>query len=161
VDCGRRVFLALQLSLGPAVLASYAWGFAHWPETVRAMWGGVPEGARAAYELWMFVAAAGYLALSGAFLRSSARWPARNRAYAATLAGSVLWMPLTKLCLEGSLAFAWVAFDLWIVAAGSLALLWEARALRSAIALAGAAAFCVQTVLLDAVVWPLLWITGR
>jgi hypothetical protein len=170
----RRTFLALQLALGPSVLASYAVCFAHWPELVSRMWGGVPASLRGAYTAWMFVAAAGYALFTPAlFLHAT---PARSRVafgwpygalcgfYAALLIGSTLWMPLTAWHLRAGIPFALVVADLWIVAAASLALL--ATTLRLApplpsawrvVAPLGAAAFCVQTVLLDALVWPALW----
>jgi hypothetical protein len=157
----RQLFLALQLVLGPLVLASYAYGATHWPSAVSAMWGGVPQGARGVYTAWMFVAAAGYLTFTPIlFLRSPTL---RTRiAYAAVLVGSVLWLPLTKWHLDGLVPFGGVVLDLAVVAVGSLALLAIAlraplsRAARVA-AVVGAAAFCLQTVLLDAVVWPALW----
>jgi hypothetical protein len=170
----RRVFLALQLALGPAVLASYALCFARWPETVAAMWGGVPEAVRGVYTGWMFVAAAGYAVFTPAlFLHAD---PDRARLalglgyrslhaiYAALLAGSMLWMPLTKWHLDGGLPFALVVLDLWVVAAASLALLATTARLTPPLpgawrlaAPLGAAAFCVQTVLLDAIVWTAFW----
>jgi hypothetical protein len=170
----RRRFLALQVALGPAVLASYALCFARWPEAVARMWGGVPEALRGVYTAWMFVAAAGYAVFTSAlFLHADPerariafglRYAAIHALYAALLLGSILWMPLTKWQLDGALPFAAVALDLWLVAAASLGLL--ATALRLAPPLPGAwriaaplgaAAFCVQTVLLDALLWPALW----
>jgi hypothetical protein len=158
----QRLFLALQLALGPAVLGSYAYGFAFWPDAVAAMWGGVPAALRGVYTAWMFVAAAGYLVFAPALFLHAANAPRVLPMFAAVLAGSVLWMPLTKWHLDAAVPFAIVVLDLWLVAAGSLALLATTRsaALPDAWRIAaplGAAAFCVQTVLLDAVVWPLLW----
>ncbi len=170
----RRRFLAIQILLGPAVLASYVYGFAVWPDAVSAMWGGVPDALRGVYTAWMFVAAAGYCAFTPAlFLHAE---PGRARVafglghaelhamYVALLVGSILWMPLTKWHQDGSLPFAFVVIDLWCVAAGSLALLATTLRLTPPlpgawriVAPLGAAAFCVQTVLLDALVWPLLW----
>lgn len=169
----RRSFLAVQIAFGPAVLASYAFCFAMWPEAVARMWGGVPASVRGVYTAWMFVAAAGYAAFTPALYLHAAAvsriafgWPARAlpALYAALLIGSILWMPLTKWSLDGAVPFALVVADLWIVAGASLALL--ATTLRLAPPLPGAwrvaaplgaAAFCVQTVLLDALVWPALW----
>jgi hypothetical protein len=167
----RRFFLALQLALGPAVLGSYAYGFAAWPDAVRAMWGGVPDGVRSIYTAWMFVAAGGYLVFTPALFvhgcrdnqaAAGTRPRSLHTMYAAVLAGSALWMPLTKWHLDGALPFALVVLDLWIVAVGSVALL--AATLRAGLpgawriaAPLGAAAFAVQTVLLDAIAWPLLW----
>lgn len=170
----RRTFLALQLALGPSVLASYAVCFTLWPETVAAMWGGVPPAARGLYTTWMFVAAAGYAVFTPALLlkadpeRARVAFGLRYRAlhvcYAALLLGSILWMPLTKWHLDGALPFALVVLDLWVVAAASLALLATTLRLSPPLpgawriaAPLGAVAFCVQTVILDALVWPALW----
>jgi hypothetical protein len=158
----QRVFLTLQLALGPAVLGSYAYGFAVWPDAVAAMWGGVPAAMRGVYTAWMFVAAAGYLAFTPALFLHAVSAPRVHAMFAAVLVGSVLWMPLTKWHLDGALPFAIVVLDLWLVAAGSVALLVTAHrvalpgAWRFAAPL-GARAFCLQTVMLDAILWPLLW----
>lgn len=170
----RAFFLALQLALGPAVLGSYALGVARWPAAVAAMWGGVPEAARPLYTAWMFAAAAGYLVFTPAlFLHAHPAhsrvafglpYPALLAFYAVTLGGSALWLPLTKWHLDGSVPFAAVVLDLALVAAGSLGLLASTLQLTPSLpgawrvaAPLGAAAFCVQTLLLDAVIWPLLW----
>lgn len=156
------------------MLGSYVYGFANWPDAVSAMWGGVPEAIRPLYTSWMFVAAAGYLIFTSLFFFRTDAEQARllggrgygtlNVLYALVLIGSALWMPATKLHLDGGLPFAFVWLDLLGVAAGSLGLLAAVATLAprppgllSTLALAGAAGFCVQTVLLDAVLWPLLF----
>jgi hypothetical protein len=146
------------------VLGSYAYGFANWPGAVPLMWGGVPETLRPLYTAWMFVAAGGYLVFTALFFLRPEPPPRANLSYALVLVGSALWMPATKLHVDGALAFAWVWLDLLGVALGSLGLLAAAAALAPpppralyALALLGAAGFCVQTVVLDALVWPLLF----
>jgi hypothetical protein len=146
------------------VLGSYAYGFAHWPDAVSAMWGGVPDAIRPLYTSSMFVAAAGYLGFTALFFLRPEPPPRVNSRYGLVLVGSALWMPATKLHLDGALPFAWVWLDLLGVAVGSLGLLGAVAALAPrpagwlrTLALAGAAGFCVQTVLLDAIVWPLLF----
>jgi hypothetical protein len=158
----RAVFLVLQLLLGPLVLGSYVYGAVYWPAALGAMWGGVPAALRGVYTAWMFVAAAGYLVFTPALYLHAARAPRLHAMYAAVLVGSVLWMPLTKWHLDGAVPFPVVVIDLWLVAAGSLGLLATTvrcqlpGAWRIAAPLA-AAAFCLQTVGLDAILWPLLW----
>ena len=154
----------LQLLGGPAVLGSYVYGFAHWPDAVSAMWGGVPQAIRPLYTSWMFVAATGYLVFTALFFSRPEPPPRVNLFYALVLVGSALWMPATRLHLDGALPFAWVWLDLFGVALGSLGLLTSVAALAPrppgwlrGLALAGAAGFCVQTVGLDAIVWPLLF----
>jgi hypothetical protein len=162
----RAALLGVQLLLGPAVLGSYTYGFAYWPESVGRMWGGVPEPLRGLYTAWMFVAAAGYFAFTPALFLYAPRRGVLGlplaALYAAVLLGSALWMPLTHAHLAGRVPFSLVVLDLWVVACGSLALLACAgRAQLPApwrtLAPLGAFCFCLQTVLLDAIVWPLLW----
>ena len=149
------------------MLGSYASGYARWPDAVSALWGGVPEAIRPLYTAWMFVAAAGYLVFTGLFFLRPEPPPRVNVFYALVLVGSALWLPATKLHQDGVLPFALVWLDLLGVALGSIGLLATVASLvprppgrLRALALAGAAAFCVQTVLLDAIVWPLLFPRG-
>jgi len=85
-----------------------------------------------------------------------------NALYAAILFPSALWMPLTFLTVEkSSQALLWmVRFVLVIVGTASLKLFLAllkvepCRSLRSRrIALLGSAAFCLQTALLNAIIW--------
>lgn len=171
--------VGLQLVGGPAVLASYAWCLSVWPEASAQMWGGVPEVVRPVYTAWMFVAAAGYLAYSYVFtfrvdlpaLAVPLLGKARGRGllmlcYALVLACSALWMPMTKWLLDepSTLRFALVCVDLLLVALGSLGLFVVALRMQPrppgrlrALAVVGTILFSVQTVLLDALVWTVLW----
>ncbi len=171
----RRVFIALQLVGGPAVLGSYLYGFISIPELVPMMWGGVPEAIRLPYTAWMFAAAAGYLCFSAFFWKRIDMGRARllgggfgrvNLCYALVLFPSAAWMPLIGAFIyTGDRRYWWLTLAvLWIVAAGSMALtfaLAQARPAKPdrlhALALAGAVAFSLQTVLLDAVAWPVLF----
>lgn len=171
----KRVLVALLLLGGPAVLGSYAWGFAFWPDALGAMWGGVPEALRPAYTAWMFVAAAGFFLYTHLLVLrtdpAGARvlgggYPRVTLCYALVLVGSALWMPLTRLLLDHPGAGLWWAVRgvLYAVALGSLGLVAAVATLRPApppgqraLALGGAIGFSVQTVLLDALVWPALF----
>ncbi len=165
-DVGAALW-SLQILGGGAVLVSYGWSAAQYPDLLDAMWGGVPSAWRTPYVAWMFVAAAGYLVATARLLGlagGEAPEPARQRllaaAYGAILLPSALWMPLTGALLAGPAPGLWplVVAVLWIVAAGSLALLALAAGLAGPgrsdpIASLGVAALSIQTVLLDAVIW--------
>ena len=170
----KRIFIALQIVGGTAVLGSYVLGFVRWPDAVAAMWGGVPEAIRPAYTVWMFVAATGYFAFSGFFLSADPDrsrvmgrgYPLLHLLYGLVLVGSAAWLPLTKLLVEAPSAALWwgVRGVLYAVALGSLGILASAATLTPApspalrrAAVLGAVAFCFQTVLLDALVWPALF----
>jgi hypothetical protein len=169
----RRALAWINVIGGVAVLGSYAWGFAAHPETVGALWGGVPETLRPLYTVNMFLAAGGYLLFTHFVLvrlepvetRIAAR-PAYGLfplLYLLVLVPSALWMPLTILLLEAPSAPLWwlIRLDLALVGAGSMGLLLAILALRApgrprgrAAAIAGLVPFILQTAVLDALVWP-------
>jgi hypothetical protein len=168
---GRASLIALNAAGGAAVLGSYAWGLSQ-PGLGDALWGGVPESVRPLYTANMLLAAAGYFLFSHFVLFRLA--PASTRIagrfgfglfhllYALVLVPSALWLPLTAhaLASPGPLAWAAVVFDLLLVAIGSLGLLVALATLRPApargrrAALLGLLPFCLQTAVLDALVWP-------
>ena len=167
----RTPLAAIQLVGGPLVLGSYFYSFGRYPDLVGAMWGGVPDALRSVYTAWMFVAATGYLVFTYLFMFRTDPREARvlggdynvlTLLYALVLFPSAAWMPLTGEMLEGPAPGLWtfVKLDLWLTLIGSLGLLAatvriEAGWRRStrALAVTAAAAFCVQTVLLDGIVW--------
>lgn len=160
-------FVILNVVGGLAVLGSYAWGLTA-PGVGSALWGGVPDALRPLYTTNMFLAAGGYLLFTGVALRRLLRVcdPGFARrmqwAYGLVLVSSALWLPLTAWMLAEPSTAVWalVRVDLFAVAAGSLALC--ELALRPAedapaerwIALLGLLPFQLQTVVLDAFVWP-------
>ncbi len=169
----RGLLVALNVLLGPTVLASYVWAARTFPDQTTALWGEVPEAVRPAYTANMFLAAAGYLVFTWLLvLRAD---PANARffggrvgsgvvgvAYAMILLGSIVWMPLTSYALEAGRPelVPWIVVDLGVVALGTPLLIGcllsiAPRPRGRVVALVGAAFFALQTVVLDAVVWPL------
>jgi hypothetical protein len=169
---GRPLNLALLNFVGGVcVLSSYIYGVAA-PEA-GALWGGVPPSLHGWYTASMLTAAVGYFPFTAFFLRSADLergsfaggfgYPAIAWLYALVLFPSSLWLPLTIGMLQSpSLTLWWaIRVDLFLVALGSLGLLIAAatyapvssRAMRLA-AVVGLVFFCIQTVLLDALVWP-------
>ena len=157
---------------GGGVIGSYIWGFLTHPNAGQALWGGVPDTIRPFYSTGMFLAASGYFAFTYFILfrlnpnktRVFNRFPFGlfNILYAAILIPSALWMPLTLFVLEGSsLGFVWaVRIVLAMVGLASVGLLFdllkvEPRLPRWAhrLAVAGCVGFCLQTAILDAIVW--------
>ena len=171
----KRAWIAINLVLGPLVLASYVGAAAVFDsDTLGRLWGAVPEAVRPFYIANMFLAAAGYLVAAGHIARNVSASDVKilgrfgfgvfNLAYLMILTGSALWMPLTGWAIEHSAVHLvpLIFLDLAVVAVGSLLLaaaLGSARPRRAPrmrlAALIGVGAFCVQTVLLDGVVWPL------
>jgi hypothetical protein len=169
----RKWLLVIIILVGGfAVLGSYVYGTQAYPGKAELLWGGVPENFRPFITANMLLAAIGYFAftyyvlfcLSATEVKVYQRYGygVFNILYATILIPSALWMPLTLLAVEQATAAAeWaVIIDLWIVGLSSLALLWalwsvEPRQPRWAhrLALVGCVFFCIQTVLLDAIVW--------
>jgi hypothetical protein len=168
----KRTLLWINVVGGVAVLGSYAWGIATHADP-GAVWGGVPEWLKPAYTASMLAAAAGYFLFTGFVLfavdaervRIAGRWRfgSINLLYSMILVPSALWMPLTFLMLERPTPLLWVAIRLLLglVGLGSIGLLIAIASVRPRrpawahlLALVGLVAFCVQTALLDALVWP-------
>jgi uncharacterized membrane protein YGL010W len=157
---------------GTAVLASYASAFRHPPEVRDALWGGVPTALQPVYTASMLAAALGYFSMTWLFVFGKPAYPDARRphhdramlaAYGLILGPSARWLPLTvELILAPNALLYWlVRLVLFGVAAGALIVLvrtaQHARAGKGALRwlpLAGALAFCLQTVVLDALVWP-------
>lgn len=169
---GRRaIFLALNAFGGLAILGSYAHGLLTQPDPGR-VWGGVPDGLRPLYTASMLAAAAGYFPMTLYVLLGldplrtrigRFDWSAFNALYALILLPSALWMPLTFALLEAPSGALWLAVRgvLALVGIGALGVLGAIALARPRgprlawlAALAGAAAFVLQTTVLDALVWP-------
>lgn len=157
-------FLLLNILGGIAVLGSYAWGILTFPDLREAFWGGVPESLRGLYTINMFLAAVGYLFVFSYFmLYESAENIARlTLPYFLILIPSALWLPLTVAVLFDPSKWLWTMLraDLFAVALGGLMLypavlrIDQASTPVKSFACIGLAFFCLQTVVLDALIWP-------
>jgi len=168
----KRTLLWINLLGGVAVLGSYAHGLLTHPETSGELWGGVPDALRPVYTLNMLLAAAGYFLFSFfVFFRldpdrvrvGSLGFGLFNALYAAILLPSALWLPLTfeMLAVPGALLWLAIRAGLLVTGVASLGLLlviarvepheapWARR-----LALLGTTFFTLQTLLLDALIWP-------
>ncbi len=164
--------IVINLIGGTAVLGSYAYGVMTHPGAGDILWGGVPQGIRPFYTAGMLLAASGYFAFTYFVLfrldPNDTCLPPRfgfglfNILYAAILIPSALWMPLAFLAVEqSSLALLWtVRVVLAVVGVASLGLLFTLVNVKPRqslwahrMAMAGSVAFCIQTVLLDAILW--------
>lgn len=172
MQVNKRLLMVIILLGGLAVIGSYVFGILAYPDDADALWGGVPEAMLPFYTANMLLAASGYFAFTYyIFFRLD---PARTRVfrffgfgffnviYASILFPSALWMPFTLLAvIQSSTIWVWaVRLALWIVGLGSLALLfaiWKKDPGQSLwahrLAVIGSIFFCVQTVVLDGIVW--------
>ena len=172
----RLRFVLLNVLGGLAVLASYGIGLASHAGSAAALWGGVPLALRPLYTASMLAAAAGYFCFTSfvllrvptAGVRFFGRFgfPLLEWLYAVVLVPSAAWMPLTLAYLDRPSRALWwlIRFDLALVGLGSLGLLaalvvsdLDRSTVHYRLAVLGLVAFCFQTAVLDAVIWPALF----
>lgn len=168
----KYLLLWINILGGAAVLGSYAYGLLTYPNAGDILWGGVPAGIRPFYTTGMALGAIGYFAftyfivfrLNPGETRVGRRFGfgVFTALYAAFLIPSALWMPLTLLAVnQSSIVFLWMAkIILAVVGLASLGLLLSLYNLKVRqpswaywTAAVGCAGFCIQTVVLDAIVW--------
>jgi hypothetical protein len=167
-----RSLILLNLVGGIAVLVSYAVGFASESSSGAALWGDVPERIRSFYTVNMFLAAGGYFLFTPYIVfrlqpdqtRIAGRFGYGHfhLLYALVLFPSAIWLQLTERMIAQPSAWMWVVVrvDLALVGIGSLGLLASLLVLAPdaprgrTLAIAGLVPFCLQTALLDALIWP-------
>lgn len=173
MNAQQWTLIAINIVGGALVLGSYAQGLIAHPENRNALWGGVPNSIQPLYTIGMILAALGYFAFTYfiLFRIDAAEVHIAGRfgywvfclIYAVILIASALWMPLTYAALDRhSTGLFWaIRITLAVVGLGSLALLATLLSLHTShssyaywLAVAGSAAFCLQTAILDALVWP-------
>lgn len=167
------ILVAINVVGGILVLGSYVQGLMAHPENRNALWGSVPNSVQPLYTVSMILAALGYFAFTYfvLFRIDAAEVRVADRfgfwvlyvIYLLILLPSALWMPLTYAAIDRhSMGLYWaIRVVLAVVGLGSLALLAALLSLRTGgssyaywLAVAGSAAFCLQTAVLDALVWP-------
>ena len=159
------------------MIASYIVVFRASPDTVNAMWGGLPAALLPFYQANMIWGTAGYFIYTLFFLFRMTPGSTRftpvqeNRLlllfYALILFPSAAWTPLALNMVAQPSAFTWliIRLVLFLVGAGSLGLLflllraWPKKIdLFYLFAVFGSIGFCLQTAVLDAFIWPYYFI---
>jgi hypothetical protein len=172
----KRTMAWIVLLGGAAVLTSYAFSLRIDPATRADLWGGVPSALVPTYVASMVFAAAGYFAFT--FFLLFRADPDRVRIagrfgyglftgfYVLILGPSALWLPLTSAMVQRPSSILWLGIRvvLVLVGLGSVALLLALLNLRPRqparvywLAVAGGVAFCIQTGVLDLLVWTALF----
>ncbi len=167
----RRSLVRLIAIGGSAVLASYL--LALDPAIGGSLWGGIPEGpVRELYTTNMFLAAAGFFPATWLLVfatpasalpeRTGFGFPALFVVYAAILMASALWLPLTALYVSAPSTPIWLLVRIVLLVVGGAATLLGVMLIRLArrgpatawLAVAAFFFFWLQTMVLDALVWP-------
>jgi len=172
MNAQQWTLIAINVVGGILVLGSYVQGLMAHPDNRNALWGSVPGSVQPLYTVGMISAALGYFAFTYFIMfRIDAEVRVADRfgfwifylIYILILLPSALWMPLTYAAIGNhSTGLYWaIRIVLAVVGLGSLALLAALLSLRTGgssyaywLAVAGSAAFCLQTAVLDALVWP-------
>ena len=173
METEQIILLVINLLGGTAVVGSYIHGIKTHPNTRGKAWGNVPAGLKLWYTLSMLTAAAGYLAFAYfilfeadpddiEILGGDGFW-VFYIICAAILIPSALWMPLTFSMIERPRGAKWFAIRLVLVVVGiaSIGLLASLITLELGeppaayrASVIGICFFCIQTALLDALIWP-------
>ena len=172
VHVQKKLMVAINVIGGSMVIFSYIYGLLANPESGPALWGNVPLQIRPLYTVSMFSAAAGYLAFTYYILfrldADEARIGERfsyclfNWLYLLILIPSAVWMPLTFAMIGRPSLLLWISIRIVLAAVGigSVCMLGAIIAVKPkgpawphALAVIGCVAFCVQTAILDALVW--------
>ncbi|MBN2098815.1 MAG: hypothetical protein JW753_04380 [Dehalococcoidia bacterium] len=167
------ILIAINVVGGILVMGSYVQGVMAHPDNRGALWGGVPGSLRPLYTVGMISAALGYFAFSYFIVFRIGATEVRVAdhlgfwifyvVYLLILLPSAMWMPLTYAAMDRhSMGLYWIIrIVLVVVGLGSLGLLAALLSLRTDgssyaywLGVAGSAAFCFQTAVLDALVWP-------
>ena len=169
----HKILLAINLIGGLAVLGSYAHGLIS-SGLGNAFWGDVPESLKPMYTVSMVTATLGYFAFSAYLFKlapDEARFFGRysfnlvHSLFVVILVASALWMPLTSIFIQDPRTPFWWAIRVVLFATGAASIILLAAIASSSndwtplriLAIAGAVAFCFQTAVLDALVWPHLF----
>lgn len=173
----KKGLFALIIIGGFAVLASYVWGVLAHPGTAGLLWGNIPPKAIPYYTASMLLAALGFLVFTHYLLlsldlgREKINLPRGYRSflvlYGLILIPSALWVPLIYWMLDhpGDLVWLAIRLVLFLVGLGALGMMSallniQPRSPRLLAAVIGCIFFCIQTVLLDAFVWPNYFLLG-
>lgn len=170
------VLLVINILGGAAVIGSYIYGVASHPGSGNALWGGVPASTRPVYTVSMILSALGYFAfIAYMFFRvepGTAQIAGRfgftlfHLIFIGMLLPSALWMPFTHLYIANPGTGIWVGIRIVLLVVGisSCALVWALLTLNMKepagfywLAVAGAAWFAFHTLVLDGILWPLLY----
>jgi hypothetical protein len=168
----KQSLAVIVLLGGVAVLASYAYILAIDPATRDGLWGGIPSALLPGYTASMVLAAAGYFAFTHflffhvdpdrAQIAGRFRYSLFHGLYLLILGPSALWLPLTSTMVQQPSSALWLSIRLMLalVGLGSSVLLLALLSLQPRqpvaaywLAVAGSAAFFIQTAVLDLFVW--------
>ena len=167
------LFYCINIIGGTSVLFSYTHALISNPLTRMSLWGNVPLLIRPYYTIFMFLAAGGYFFFTSYILfyinidtvklfGKYGFWSI-NILYAGIILPSAIWIYLTFAMIYNPSPFLWIFIRLVLFTVGfsSVILLlsffmsnFEKTNWLYVTSIIGLLFFCIQTMLLDAIIWP-------
>ena len=154
-------------------MGSYAHGLLKYPELRSELWGAVPDHIRPYYTICMFLAAIGYFFFTGYILQYVSfdttqifgcyNFTIINLFYAGFLIPSALWIYMTFAMISNPSVLLWIGIRIILFTVGfsSIGLFlafffsnFEKSSWLFYAGIAGLIPFSIQTMILDAIVWP-------
>jgi len=169
----KYIFYSINIVGGISVLFSYAYGLSAHVELRDHLWGGVPEFIRPFYTINMLLATAGYFFFTSYVVNKMFKINSQqfkkihfviiNILYAGIIIPSAFWMPMTFEVLTYSSDLLWIGIRIILLIVGisssGLMLFFLLSSIRTNhwhyfAGLMGLIPFWIQTMILDAWVWP-------
>lgn len=175
----KKIFVAINLVGGLAVLSSYLFCFILYPTYSRSLWGSASDKVITFFVISMVLAAAGYAWFTFYLLKGNKLEDSNfgtlfgvkiiNLLYLMVLTCSTIWMPasISFSMSENIFVELIIRLILWTVGLSSLGILiyiyniniddGKSSFLSHMFALLGTMVFTIHTLILDAVIWPFLY----
>ncbi|MDP6684336.1 MAG: hypothetical protein QGH24_00135 [Candidatus Marinimicrobia bacterium] len=167
------IFYLINIVGGIAVLVSYVYGLSTQVELRGDLWGAVPESIRPYYTICMFLSAAGYffftayiiihIPFDSEHIFKTFDFTLINLLYAGFIIPSVFWISMTFSMIINPSPLLWIGIRsvLFTVGFSSVGLLgvfifsdFDKTSWLYFAGVIGLIPFCIQTMILDALVWP-------
>ncbi len=166
----KIIFLVINFLGGVAVISSYVSGLSSKKDAISMFWGGTPDFIKPVYNVSMVLAALSYFAFIYFILAkidpNSFNFNIFYIIFIGILGASIFWMPLTNVFLTNPGALTWflIRIVLAIVGISSIALVLVLISLHTKevglsywLAVIGSIYFAFHTVVLDMILWPILF----
>tara|TARA_B100000945_G_C20399583_1_gene606615 strand:+ start:499 stop:1059 length:561 start_codon:yes stop_codon:yes gene_type:complete len=173
INKNKYIFYIINILGGSLVLFSYGHGLLTYVDLRAQLWGDIPLSLKPYYTFNMILATLGYFCFTSYILKtnflsvkhqySSTYINKINLFYAGIIIPSIFWMPMTFSMLIEPSYILWIAIKVVLgivgLSASSLMIILikskiQGEYLHYYIALIGIIPFWIQTMILDAVVWP-------
>ncbi len=170
------LLLIINVFGGAAVIGSYIQGFVSHPGNMNVLWGNISGSVRSVYFVSMIISAVAYflfiyfilfrLEPAQVKIAGTVGFEVFFVIFMGMLMFSSLWMPFSYSYVDAPHSGTWLAIRvvLFLVGFSSCALVWALLSLETRtpavpywLAVAGAGYFAFHTLVIDAILWPVLY----